>query len=95
MIKISLTIAFILSMSFSCGQARHILIKDTSGYNKYPFAIIKVGSQQAIKAYSYVIDYGYLTSTQIDSSGFYSQKGDNIELYCLRPNVKLLNTISY
>jgi hypothetical protein len=68
------------------------LIKDTSSYNKYPFAIIKVGSQQAIKAYSYVIDYGYLTSTKTDSSGLYSKKGDNIEIYCLRPTVKLLNT---
>ena len=92
MIKISLTIAFILSVSFSSGQSRHILIKDTSGYNKYPFAIIKVDSQQSIKAYSYVIDYGYLTSTKTDSSGLYSQKGDNIQIYCLRPTVKLLTT---
>jgi hypothetical protein len=92
MIKLFLTFIFIILFTCCYGQYRHVLVNDTSGNDKYPFAVIKADSQKEIKTYSYVIDYGYLIANKIDSSGKYSNIGDNIEIYDLRPGTKLSTT---
>lgn len=89
--KISLTFIYLLAITFCYGQYRRKLINDTTGYDKYPFAIISTPTQY-FKAYSYVIDYGSVISNKIDSSGIYGKFGDYIQLYKLKPAVKLLTT---
>jgi hypothetical protein len=88
--KMLLTLVLLFAISLCYGQYRHKLINDTTTYDKYPFAIIS-DNQHTYKAYSYIIDYGYLIYNKTDSSGKYSPKGDCIEIYGLKPTVTLLN----
>jgi len=90
MIKLSLTFVFLCSISVCYGQYRHVLIKDTTTYTNHHFSFIKIGKQPAFKVYDYVLDFGYLDSSRMDTRGLYAAKQDSVWVYYYKPTIQLL-----
>ena len=91
MIKLSLTVALVLTLSFCFGQYRHWLLKDTSEFKNYQYAVIKTDDFTSRPTRNYVIDYGCMILNKRDTNYQYSRHvTDSINIIRLNHGIKLL-----